>query len=311
MRFLGCRFELDDTGHTLVPVIRERLDFPELDDRPVVLHVRISACGPVPADVATEAAVATPDSRGLVVLAGAESAWLATRHCAVRFAIAKTGQQPVTCDSRVISGSATIEVFGAADRDGLPVHVAIGEAVASTGLLPLHSAAMSREGWTVAVLGPSGAGKSTTAVLAALEGWQLIAEDSAWLDPTTLSVYGADPTLRLRSGTESVVAGRLADERALILADQPHDGLKRLLSYEALGGRRSTATLDELVLLARRDAEPQSEPLRPIEVAMALHQAAGIPAIVLLRRARAIMIGNLAKRLPGRRVSARSGTSGL
>ena len=311
MTFLGCRFELDETDHVLVPVIRERLDFPELDDRPVTLEVRISARGPVPADVATEAAAATPDSRGLVVLPAAESAWLVTRDCAVRLAVARAGQQPVTCDSVVISGSATIEVFGSADRDGLPLHVAIGEAVASSGLLPLHGAAMSREGWTVAVLGPSGAGKSTTAVLAALEGWRLIAEDSAWLDPTTLSVYGADPTLRLRSGTEAVVARRLADKRGLVLANEPHDGLKRLLSYEALGGRSSTGTLDELILLAGRDAEPQSETLRPVEVAMALHQAAGIPAIVSLRAARAAMVGSLAQRLPGRRVSARSGTSGL
>ncbi|GGQ93249.1 hypothetical protein [Deinococcus ruber] len=76
-------------------------------------------------------------------------------------------------------------------------HLALTEAGRASGLLPLHAAVLSRNGRAVAVSGASGTGKSTAALRLMAAGWSLVAEDSAWLDPVTRRVAGADQGIRV------------------------------------------------------------------------------------------------------------------
>ena len=76
--------------------------------------------------------------------------------------------------------------------------LALTEVQRAAGLLPLHASVLTRGGRTVAVSGPSGAGKSTAALRLLRQGWHLVAEDWAWLNPENLEVVGWDRGLRLR-----------------------------------------------------------------------------------------------------------------
>lgn len=308
MRFIGCRIVTATPDAELTATLRESWDIPELDERPTVLTITVSRRAAIPPTIRARARDAHRDDRGLVALEGESEAWIVSPGTAACVALR--------------SGGVEVVAYGEVPDDPLPLHSAVAEAIATTGLVPLHAAVLTRGGHTVAMLGPSGAGKSTSAVLAMLDGWGLLSEDAAWVDPATLDVFGADQGVRLRSGGEAVVAARLADHHGIDVAALPHDGLKRLLSYDAIGGRVRRARLDEVVLLDPAAFDPAAvdpaavgpgeDPprwMRPAEVAMALHQASGIPAIVNARTARATAVGRLAVALPGRRVYARSGSS--
>jgi hypothetical protein len=84
--------------------------------------------------------------------------------------------------------------------------IALHELHRSRGLLPLHAAVLTGPGpdgrtQTVAITGPSGAGKSTAALRLLGRGWTLVAEDTAWLHPPSLTLLGWDRGLRLVPGT--------------------------------------------------------------------------------------------------------------
>jgi hypothetical protein len=304
LRYLGCELAINDA--VLAEILGERWNIGELDDRPLGWRIDVALTGEIPPPIRAAVREQLPDERGLVVLDGTHGAvgatnvaWLVSAASAARVEIAAA--RPGTF----------VTVFGDVRSDPMAAHVAVAEAVAASGLLPIHGAVVHRAGHTVALVGPSGAGKSTSAVLAALEGWELLAEDSAWLDPQTLLISGADAGVRLRPGAETMLSARLANRFGIDLDAQPHDGLKRLLAYETFGRRRRSAYLSELVALTERDGPCGSAPLRPAQVAMALHQAGGIPSVSDLRAASSRRVAQVSARLPGRLVSARSGASGL
>jgi len=67
---------------------------------------------------------------------------------------------------------------------------------------PLHAAAVARDGRAVLLVGESGAGKSTLAYLASCAGFDVIAEDHAWIQ--------LEPALRVWGGARRVRLGREA-----------------------------------------------------------------------------------------------------
>ena len=63
---------------------------------------------------------------------------------------------------------------------------------------PLHAAAIARDGRVVLLVGESGAGKSTLAYLASCAGFDVLAEDHAWIQvEPTLRVWGGARRIRL------------------------------------------------------------------------------------------------------------------
>ena len=99
---------------------------------------------------------------------------------------------------RLGSGSAELALpLNPDSSEAVASHLALTEAGRASGLLPLHAAVLVREGRAVAISGVSGAGKSTAALRLMAAGWALVAEDSAWLDPITRRVAGADQGLRV------------------------------------------------------------------------------------------------------------------
>lgn len=175
--------------------------------------------------------------------------------------------------ARLGETAATLELHGTPFVGWMALFAAFGEAMASSGVLYLHAAAIHRNGRTLALLGPSGRGKSTTLLRAIAAGWQPIAEDGCWLDVETMRLLPADESLRLRLGSlellravrPDLLAGRLDQERVEI-------------PLEELAPRVPTSTLTDLVYLERGEAgQPAWHPLSPARTVMALHESVGIP----------------------------------
>lgn len=97
---------------------------------------------------------------------------------------------------------------------------------------PLHAAAIARDGRAVLLVGESGAGKSTLAYLAAAAGFDVLADDHAWIQlAPALRIWGGARRIRLgadasthfpevaSAGTSSTIAGKV--KLAVDLLPQP------------------------------------------------------------------------------------------
>lgn len=128
------------------------------------------------------------------------------------------------------------------------LHLALGEAVRASGLVPLHAAiaiAPNAARRATAFLGASGAGKSTMLLRLMRIGWTPVAEDFGWVDPETLTVYGWDRGVRTWPGTLEAFRPDLAAR------SWPRDAHgKLLLDFCELGAATPRAgTLTGLTLL--------------------------------------------------------------
>jgi hypothetical protein len=102
---------------------------------------------------------------------------------------------------------------------------------------PLHAAAIARNGRVALLVGESGAGKSTLAYLARSAGFDVLAEDHAWIE--------LEPELRVWGGVSRV---RLGDDAAVHFPDAPSVGV-----MTTVGGKTKLAvdiesTTDSLVV---------------------------------------------------------------
>ena len=168
---------------------------------------------------------------------------------------------------------ARLELAGQPFAAFLALDAALAEALASTGIMRLHASVVTRATTTLALLGPSGRGKSTTALRAALAGWQIATDDDCFVDAASLVVHGAGTEVRLRPDACDRL-GRVLDWDAV---DPPVDG-RHLVPFATVGGRTDTAVLTHLVHLSpTRGAEPGWTPMTRAEGVMALHESCGIP----------------------------------
>jgi hypothetical protein len=136
-----------------------------------------------------------------------------------------------------------------ATLDPHPLRQALDEALALTGLLPLHASAAAAEGGAVLFLADSGVGKSTTLMHALSQGWAPVAEDTVWLDARSLMVTGGDAAVRLLPDSASLLK---VPCHALELAA---DGKFRV-PYDLLGQRSVVAPVGAVVLLTREEWMP-------------------------------------------------------
>jgi hypothetical protein len=150
----------------------------------------------------------------------------------------------------------------------------------------------------MALCAPSGVGKSTTAMAAASSGWTLLAEDLAWLDPTTLLILGGDRHVNLREASLPILSGLHPG-----IHPGRHGGLKYEVSYDDLGGRTWSSVLTDVVDLRRDDrASSAWTDLGRAEAVMTLLGATGVPALAVNREQRSGQLGSVAERVRASRL---------
>jgi hypothetical protein len=161
---------------------------------------------------------------------------------------AGTVQKAAGVAVRFGTDQAEIRVWGRLQPHHLAaLYLALSEALRASGLIPMHAAVVVRNDEATALAAPSGTGKTTTLLRLLAAGWTPLAEDLAWLDPDSLTLFGWDRGIRL--WPEAI-------ERFLPhLADAPWttdpDG-KLFLSYQDLGLQCApSARLTRVVRLER------------------------------------------------------------
>ncbi|WP_425147139.1 hypothetical protein [Deinococcus sp.] len=195
----------------------------------------------------------------------------------VRVQLAQPGEQ---------EGRAIISLpLDPSNDEALASHLALTEAGRAAGLLPLHAAVLARDGRAVGVTGQSGAGKSTAALRLLEAGWSLVAEDSAWLDPVSFRVAGADVGLRVfEASVRRFAPGWLEQRAALDAHGKLWFGTPRVQG----------ATLERMYLLG---APPLGQ-LSPAAAVTSWWAASGLPISPLTRQTVSAHLGRVASRIP-------------
>jgi hypothetical protein len=283
-RFLGRRFTVD-APERAVRVLRRLFAFPALEaalGSPWTVEVRSSDAGLPTLEDAFEAAL---HDCTVQVSPTPNGAWLARGSAGVLLGLH---------DER-----ATLTLHGAGDSSDLqPCLMVAGiEALRSSGLVPLHAAIAVRDGAALALTGKSGAGKTTTLLHALRAGFAPLCEDFAWLEPTTMHVYGADRGLRCLPET----ARRLEAWFPQARPGAP-DGDKALYDFADLGSRVWSAPLTRLWTL-ERGATPGLGPLSPSERLVALYTASGVPVTRAAQAQLTRLLPGIATRLELRRAT--------
>lgn len=214
----------------------------------------------------------------------------------------------------VLSGNAGVHLHAQHDRVQLKLYgsdddlapslmVAGIEALRLSGLVPLHAAIATHGGEAIAFTGASGAGKTTTLLHAVQAGWQPICEDFAWLEPVSMTVFGADRGLRLLPDTLEWFKRVFPDVGLGAV-----EGGKTSVEFADLAPRVWQARLHAILRLERRPSGvAQLEELSPSERLIALFEASGLPVSKTGQALFAAQAGSIATRLELRRAVTATG----
>ena len=179
------------------------------------------------------------------------------------------------------------------------LHVALCEALRTSGLLPLHAAVAERDGRAIAFTGRSGVGKSTMLLHAVEQGWAPVSEDFAWLDPRTCRVFRFDRGIRL---TNEAVRAR--DQHKHEVWQQHRDG-KMLLRYHCIAPVAARpATLTRIVELQRDENRPTEWiPLDLRQAVQVWYECTGVAMCIQNRNTISALVTPLLSRVPTSRLN--------
>jgi hypothetical protein len=282
----------EDLPEPLERWVREHWQFP-LDLRPAVtplLHLTA-----VPGPPITGISSATPGTARLPGI---------SLPCTVDGGSFRLGTEAAGAHLTAEDENTRIEIWGGGlDPDGIALaalFVALAEAMRWTGLVPLHAAVIVKNGAATALLGPSGIGKSTSLLKAISQGWEVLAEDFAWLDPDSLAIYGWDRGIHLWPDALERIVPEFAAR-----AWKPGTGGKLFLDFgELQDGRPRPATLTRIAVLGRSEAQPTAwSGLPAFEAVRALWEAIGVPLAPRAREMTGRLVAELIQRVEIRRLT--------
>jgi hypothetical protein len=162
------------------------------------------------------------------------------------------------------------------------------------GLISLHAACVSRQGRGILLMGPSGAGKSTVTLHCLLHGFDMVSEDSVFVDPRSMRATGLANFLHVTADSLHWVT-RARDVAAIRKSPviRRRSGVKKFEVNLRRGSYRLAAsppTLAAVVFLSPEAARgrpllsPLSKSDRLIQCADAQAYAAHLPTWPLFER---------------------------
>jgi hypothetical protein len=171
-------------------------------------------------------------------------------------------------ESGSMTGYCFVSEKTAADHLRLRVHFLEAmtySLLAQRHAVPMHAAAVMRDGRGVLLCGPSGAGKSTLSYACARAGWTFVSDDATWLP--------SDESVRIAIGRPGVArfredAPRLFPELAPYAAGQHPNGKMTIEAPTLDFGLRTSlrCPVDHLVLLDRRAGAARLDSISAREV---------------------------------------------
>ena len=208
----------------------------------------------------------------------------------------KLGDNAVQLELR--DSGAKLTLYGSSEGLYACVMVGMIEAIRASGLLPMHTSIASKNGVGTAFTGESGRGKTTTLIHSIKAGFSPICEDFAWLEPSSLGVFGCDRGLRCLPDTLERVKSFFPDVQPIAFEVDKH-----LVPFEQLAPRAWHCRLERLWTLERDLTKPtRLEVLPAAQCVMALYGATGVPLTAQTRALSSMQMASLAKRLEIRRL---------
>ncbi|UZK66211.1 HprK-related kinase A [Sphingomonas sp. M1-B02] len=153
---------------------------------------------------------------------------------------------------------------------GMNLQMALGQ----RRYLLLHASAVERDGKALLMTGASGAGKSTLAALLMAQGWRLMGDEFALLDPATGLIHGFPRLISLKNEAVGVLEQALPKARFGPRLEGTPKGLIRHLVPDA----RAIAAMDAparpaLILFPNFGFESAEREVMPSETFVRLTQA--------------------------------------
>ncbi len=193
----------------------------------------------------------------------------------------------------LFNSGAKLILYGSSQGLYACLMVGMIEAIRASGLLPMHTSIASKNGVGTAFTGESGRGKTTTLIHSIKAGFLPICEDFAWLEPSSLEVFGCDRGLRCLPDTLERVKRFFPDVQPIAFEVDKH-----LVPFEQLAPRAWHCRLERLWTLERDLTKPtRLEVLPAAQCVMALYGATGVPLTAQTRALSSLHMASLAKRL--------------
>ncbi len=153
---------------------------------------------------------------------------------------------------------------------GMNLQMALGQ----RRYLLLHASAVERDGRALLMTGMSGAGKSTLAALLGSNGWRLMGDEFALVDPETGLVHAFPRLVSLKNGAVGVIQEALPYARfGPLMRGTPKGDIRHLVPDAEAVARMEEPARPALLLFPRYGFEAAERPVAPSEVFVRLTQA--------------------------------------
>ncbi|PZO77711.1 MAG: HprK-related kinase A [Sphingomonas hengshuiensis] len=147
-------------------------------------------------------------------------------------------------------------------------------ALAQRRYLLLHASAVERDGRALLMTGESGAGKSTLAALLMTQGWRLMGDEFALLDPMTGLVHAFPRLVSLKNAAIGVMERAAPGERfGPLLAGTPKGDIRHLVPDAASIAAMDAPAIPALLLFPTYGPARAVRPVDPAETFVRLTQA--------------------------------------
>lgn len=152
---------------------------------------------------------------------------------------------------------------------GMNLQMALGQ----RRYLLLHAAVVERDGKALLLTGESGAGKSTLAALLGENGWRLMGDEFALLDPVTGLVHAFPRLISLKNRAIGLFSDAAMDRQGPLLEATPKGAIRHLRPSSDAIARMDEPSCPSLLLFPRFGFERAVRTMGEAEVFIRLTQA--------------------------------------
>jgi HprK-related kinase A len=152
---------------------------------------------------------------------------------------------------------------------GMNLQMALGQ----RRFLLLHAATVERDGRALILAGESGAGKSTLAALLGEQGWRLMGDEFALLDPATGLVHAFPRAISLKNAAVGLFADADPARWGPVLEGTPKGTIRHLRPCPDAVSRMEEPARPALIFFPRFGFEEAVRPIGDAEIFVRLTQA--------------------------------------
>ncbi len=189
---------------------------------------------------------------------------------------------------------------------GMNLQIALGE----RRLMLLHAASVEKDGKVLILTGESGSGKSTLAAMLGEQGWRLMGDEFALIDPETGQALPFPRPVSLKNEAIAAMQALAGEERfGPLLKDTPKGDIRHFMPRAEAVSRMTEPGTPALILFPRFGARRAIRPVGQGEAFVRLTQASTNYTMLGERGFSALT--HLVQSVPARAIDYMSGAEGI